>query len=158
MEAGPSSTHVVDCPPTGPAPSSLATPVLEGSAGLEGVLGELLPLRSAAPEAPEVPEKGSRRQMVFTEKTSFNGKRYRMFTAEEVRRHSTPDDCWLIAHGRVYDVTTFLQRHPAGDRSIMRHAGTDSTIDFDFHPVHAQKMWAPYLLGYVEGHESCTVS
>ena len=62
------------------------------------------------------------------------------------------------AHGRVYDVTTFLQRHPAGDRSIMRHAGTDSTIDFDFHPMHAQKMWAPYLLGYVEDHETCTIS
>ena len=102
----------------------MATPILEGSADLE----ELMPPRHAASEAPLVPQKQSaRRQMVFTEKTSFSGQRYRVFTAEEVRRHSTPDDCWLIAHGRVYDVTTFLQRHPAGDRSIMRHAGTDST-------------------------------
>ena len=153
MEAGPSSSTPVDNrPPTGPAPSS---PVLEGSAALE----ELLPLGLVAAEAPRVPDMASaKRQMVFTEKMSFSGKRYRVFTAEEVRRHSTPDDCWLIAHGRVYDVTTFLQRHPAGDRSIMRHAGTDSTIDFDFHPMHAQKMWAPYLLGYVEGHENCTIS
>ena len=155
MEAGPSATPADDRPPTGQAPSIMATPILEGSADLE----ELMPPRHAAAEAPRVPEKQSaRRQMVFTEKTSFSGQRYRLFTAEEVRRHSTPDDCWLIAHGRVYDVTTFLQRHPAGDRSIMRHAGTDSTIDFDFHPAHAQKMWAPYLLGYVEGHENCTIS
>jgi len=156
MEAGPSATPADDRPATGSAPSIMATPILEGSADLE----ELMPPRHAASEAPRVvPEKQSaRRQMVFTEKTSFSGQRYRVFTAEEVRRHSTPDDCWLIAHGRVYDVTTFLQRHPAGDRSIMRHAGTDSTIDFDFHPAHAQKMWAPYLLGYVEDHETCTIS
>ena len=155
MEAGPSATPADDRPATGSAPSIMATPILEGSADLE----ELMPPRHAAAEAPRVPEKQSaRRQMVFTEKTSFSGQRYRVFTAEEVRRHSTPDDCWLIAHGRVYDVTTFLQRHPAGDRSIMRHAGTDSTIDFDFHPAHAQKMWAPYLLGYVEDHETCTIS
>ena len=119
-----------------------------------------MPPQHVAAEAPRVPEKQTtRRQMVFTEKTSvFSGQRYRVFTAEEVRRHNTPHDCWLVAHGRVYDVTTFLQRHPAGDRSIMRHAGTDSTIDFDFHPAHAQKMWAPFMLGYVEGHETCTIS
>ena len=95
----------------------------------------------------------------YTEKCGISGKRWRVFTAEEVRRHNTPSDCWLIAHGRVYDVTSFLRRHPAGDQSILRHAGTDSTIDFDFHPQHAQKMWAPYQIGYVEGQQSsCTIS
>ena len=157
MEAGPSAAPADDRPPTGSTGSIMADPILEGSADL---LEERMPPQHVAAEAPRVPEKQTtRRQMVFTEKTSvFSGQRYRVFTAEEVRRHNTPHDCWLVAHGRVYDVTTFLQRHPAGDRSIMRHAGTDSTIDFDFHPAHAQKMWAPFMLGYVEGHETCTIS
>ena len=157
MEAGPSAAPADDRPDTGSTGSIMAAPILEGSADL---LEERMPPQHVAAEAPRVPEKQTtRRQMVFTEKTSvFSGQRYRVFTAEEVRRHNTPHDCWLVAHGRVYDVTTFLQRHPAGDRSIMRHAGTDSTIDFDFHPAHAQKMWAPFMLGYVEGHETCTIS
>ena len=157
MEAGPSAAPADDRPDTGSTGSIMAAPILEGSADL---LQERMPPEHVAAEAPRVPEKQTtRRQMVFTEKTSvFSGQRYRVFTAEEVSRHNTPHDCWLVAHGRVYDVTTFLQRHPAGDRSIMRHAGTDSTIDFDFHPAHAQKMWAPFMLGYVEGHETCTIS
>ena len=157
MEAGPSAAPADDRPDTGSTGSIMAAPILEGSADL---LEERMPPQHVAAETPRVPEKQTtRRQMVFTEKTSvFSGQRYRVFTAEEVRRHNTPHDCWLVAHGRVYDVTTFLQRHPAGDRSIMRHAGTDSTIDFDFHPAHAQKMWAPFMLGYVEGHETCTIS
>ena len=93
MEAGPSANPVDGYPPTEPAHSSLATPVLVGSIALEASLSS-----PTVAEAPRVPEKpSSRRQMVFTEKTCLNGKRYRVFTAEEVRRHSTPDDCWLIA-------------------------------------------------------------
>ena len=143
----------------GPAPASPTSPTLEGyDSG--GRREELLPLSPAAAEAPRAVRTATAERTVrCIEKQGLNGKRYRVFTAEEVRRHNTPDDCWLIAHGRVYDVTRFLQRHPAGDRSILRHAGTDSTIDFDFHPMHAQKMWAPFMLGYLEGHDSnCTVS
>ena len=83
--------------------------------------------------------------------------------AQAIDKHSQllPDHARLelealistLAHGRVYDVTAFLSQHPAGDRSILKHAGTDSTIDFDFHPHHAQKLWAPYMLGYVEGQD-----
>lgn len=73
---------------------------------------------------------------------------------EEIELHNTPGDCWLIAHGKVYDVTAFLSRHPAGEFAILRHGGTDSTTDFDFHSGKAQRMWAPYLLGHVETRSS----
>jgi|Transcript_55043 predicted heme/steroid binding protein len=82
----------------------------------------------------------------------------RYFTPQEIARHNTREDCWLVAHGRVYDVTEFVSRHPAGEFAIVRHAGTDSTSDFDFHPSKAQKMWDPYLLGYVEGSADCIIS
>ena len=78
------------------------------------------------------------------------------FSMEEVGRHSSPDDCWLAAHGKVYDVTAFLTKHPAGEFAILRHGGTDSTTDFDFHSSKAQRMWAPYLLGYVMPSGSST--
>ena len=58
-------------------------------------------------------------------------------------RHSSADDCWLISHGRVYNVTAFLRLHPAGEMAILRHGGQDSTVDFDFHPSRAQAISSP---------------
>lgn len=83
-------------------------------------------------------------------RTDVFGRRRRYFEPREIARHNQPDDCWLVAHGKVFDVTTFLQQHPAGEFAILRHAGTDSTTDFDFHSGRAQRMWAPYMLGYVD--------
>ena len=36
------------------------------------------------------------------------------YTKEEVASHKTLADCWLIINNRIYDVTQFLPRHPAG--------------------------------------------
>ena len=71
------------------------------------------------------------------------------FTVCDVARHKTADDCWLIAHGVVYDVTHFIPQHPGGTNSIIRHGGTDSSEDFDFHSRGAQLMWKDYRVGKV---------
>ena len=31
------------------------------------------------------------------------------YTVDEVRPHNNKDDCWIIIHDKVYDVTAFLQ-------------------------------------------------
>uniref|UniRef100_A0A7S1C712 Cytochrome b5 heme-binding domain-containing protein n=1 Tax=Bicosoecida sp. CB-2014 TaxID=1486930 RepID=A0A7S1C712_9STRA len=67
----------------------------------------------------------------------------------QVARHNTADDLWLIAHGKVYDVTPFLNKHPGGTRSLLRHAGQDSTVDFDFHSRGAQAAWKGFRIGTV---------
>lgn len=66
------------------------------------------------------------------------GRPARVYTRDEVAQHNTQSDCWLIAHGRVYDVTSFLSSHPAGARAILRHAGQEATEDFDFHSKSAK--------------------
>ena len=91
-------------------------------------------------------------------KTDYLGRTRRYFEQSEICKHCTANDCWLVAHGKVYDVMAFLSRHPAGEFAIVRHAGTDSTVDFDFHPMKAQKMWDPYLLGYVYNESECIIS
>lgn len=48
-------------------------------------------------------------------------------TKEEVAKHNKPDDCWVILHGFVYDVTCYLNVHPAGPPCIMLDAGADIT-------------------------------
>lgn len=84
------------------------------------------------------------------ERTDLFGRRNRYFSVEEIARHNKPDDCWLYAHGKVYNATTFLSHHPAGEQAILQRGGKNSTIDFDFHSSNAQRLWAPYHIGYVE--------
>merc|ERR1712086_892080 len=52
----------------------------------------------------------------------------------EVRKHSAPDDCWVVIHEKVYDLTDFLSEHPGGKKVILRYAGRDATPGFD--PIH----------------------
>ncbi|KAJ4163842.1 hypothetical protein LMH87_005546 [Akanthomyces muscarius] len=58
----------------------------------------------------------------------------RELDAAEVARHNTPESCWVILYGKVYDVTSFLTSHPGGSKIILALAGQDATEDYD--PVH----------------------
>ncbi|KAH7301141.1 hypothetical protein KP509_23G014300 [Ceratopteris richardii] len=70
-----------------------------------------------------------------------------IFTPEEVLSHNTPEDCWLIIHGKVYDVTSWVPRHPGGSL-IYVNVGKDSTQLFDsYHPLHVRKLLERYCIG-----------
>lgn len=51
------------------------------------------------------------------------------WTVDEVAQHSSKNDCWTIISGDVYNLTTFINRHPGGDE-ILRACGTDATTLF----------------------------
>ena len=79
------------------------------------------------------------------------------YTKCDVLLHQSIHDCWIIAHNKIYDVTSFIMEHPGGVQSILKHAGTDSTIDFDFHSNSARKLWNKYEIGVLipcEGESS----
>jgi L-lactate dehydrogenase (cytochrome) len=46
---------------------------------------------------------------------------------EEVQKHNTRQSCWVIIEGQVYDVTSFLDAHPAGAGIILKNSGKDAT-------------------------------
>ncbi|KAK1759474.1 FMN-dependent dehydrogenase-domain-containing protein [Echria macrotheca] len=64
-------------------------------------------------------------------------------TGVEVAKHSTEKDCWVIVHGRAYDVTEFLPEHPGGKKIILKYAGKDATEEFD--PIHPPDTLDKYL-------------
>ncbi len=35
-----------------------------------------------------------------------------VYSLEEVSKHNTRDDLWMIYKGKVYDCTSFLDEHP----------------------------------------------
>lgn len=49
-------------------------------------------------------------------------------------KHNTPESCWVVLYGKVYDVTEFLPSHPGGKKIILKLAGKDATEEYD--PVH----------------------
>ena len=54
---------------------------------------------------------------------------------EEVARHKSKDDLWVVLNGMVYDLTTFYKSHPGGAKLILDVAGMDATAQFEpFHP------------------------
>ncbi|KAL7411209.1 FAD binding domain-containing protein [Mrakia frigida] len=57
-------------------------------------------------------------------------KKMGVYTAEEVAKHNTKDDCWVIVSGEVLDVTKFLPDHPGGEKAIMLYSGRDATEEF----------------------------
>jgi hypothetical protein len=44
-------------------------------------------------------------------------------TLAECEQHTTEKDCWLIIHGKVYDVTDFLDEHPGGYDIVVSASG-----------------------------------
>ncbi|RSH77748.1 uncharacterized protein EHS24_002806 [Apiotrichum porosum] len=53
----------------------------------------------------------------------------------EVAKHNTPEDCWVVLEGKVYDLTAFAQIHPGGSNIIFANAGHDATAMFT--PTHS---------------------
>ncbi|RSH94257.1 hypothetical protein EHS25_004060 [Saitozyma podzolica] len=53
----------------------------------------------------------------------------------EVQKHNTPEDCWVVINGKVYDLTEFATSgHPGGAAPIQRVAGRDASAIFN--PLH----------------------
>ncbi|KAF4664579.1 hypothetical protein FOL47_005066 [Perkinsus chesapeaki] len=70
-------------------------------------------------------------------------------TMDEVAKHTTKDDCWIVVNGMVYNVTEWLPKHPGGPEIILQHAGQDASTDWNaIHPKDTmEKYGKPYELG-----------
>ena len=79
-----------------------------------------------------------------------------VYTSENVAVHNSEDDCWIIIDNIVYDVTSFISKHPGG-RSIVPSCGADATVVFNSkpnshtpHSERARSLADDYKIGVVE--------
>lgn len=71
------------------------------------------------------------------------------FTLKEVAQHCTYNDCWIILYDKVYNITDFLDLHPAGAAILLENAGTDATWNYKSsgHRPSDVEMLKPYFIG-----------
>ncbi|KAH7399221.1 L-lactate dehydrogenase [Phaeosphaeria sp. MPI-PUGE-AT-0046c] len=78
-----------------------------------------------------------------------------MIDGAEVQQHNSAESCWIVVHGRAYDVTEFLDEHPGGAPIILKCAGYDATDAYE--AIHSPDLITETLpssacLGLVEAN------
>jgi cytochrome b involved in lipid metabolism len=63
--------------------------------------------------------------------------------------HSKREDVWMSLHGKVYDVTKYLEDHPGGEEVLLDRGGKDGTEDFEDvgHSNEARKKLNEFEIG-----------
>lgn len=64
-------------------------------------------------------------------------------STEELGKHDTPDDAWIVINGTVWDVTEFAPKHPGGSEIIHEYIGQDATEAYN--EVHGPSLVAKQL-------------
>lgn len=62
---------------------------------------------------------------------STNTSQVKVFTMSEVATHSSETSCYSVVNGSVYDLTTWIDKHPGGERAIKSICGKDGTDGFN---------------------------
>ena len=60
---------------------------------------------------------------------SVNNTTEGVYTIEDVKQHDSKSSCWTIISESVYDITSYIPRHPGGEE-ILRACGADATTLF----------------------------
>jgi fatty acid desaturase len=84
-----------------------------------------------------------------------NGYKNNWYSWEEIIEHDRRDDCWVVIHGKVYDLTDFVAVHPGGE-IIYDGAGGDCTPMWEsYHPLKLARAGPPnkYCIGQVRDYE-----
>jgi len=74
------------------------------------------------------------------------------YTLDQVKKHNTKEDCWIVIQNKVYDVTEFLKEHPGGSSIIVSIAGQEATEYFEelHRPQILDEVGSPYIIGELE--------
>lgn len=72
------------------------------------------------------------------------------YTTAQVATHNNASDCWTIVNGAVYNVTSWISKHPGGQAAIKGMCGIDASAAFnDQHGGEGgpEKVLASFKLG-----------
>jgi len=73
------------------------------------------------------------------------------FTTAEVSTHNTAADCYLIISNKVYNVSSYLNKHPGGVQNITNVCGKEASSVFT--QIHSNRAWdllGAYYIGILK--------
>jgi cytochrome b5 len=75
-----------------------------------------------------------------------------LYTWEEIRKHNSDKDCWVVLYDNVLDVTKFLNHHPGGLDPINDLGGYNITNSFESigHSEYALNKTKEYIIGKLD--------
>nr|QFG75030.1 MAG: flavin containing amine oxidoreductase [Megaviridae environmental sample] len=75
-------------------------------------------------------------------------KSQKYYTMDEIKKHNKRTDAWILLNKKVYNVTSWIDKHPGGD-IILKWIGRDGTKQFNnIHPAYVKEKILPkYLIG-----------
>jgi L-lactate dehydrogenase (cytochrome) len=53
------------------------------------------------------------------------------YLLEEIKKHNTRESLWIIIDDYVFDVTSYMSKHPGGSQIFLKYGGTDCTKQFN---------------------------
>jgi uncharacterized membrane protein len=66
-----------------------------------------------------------------TPKATATSKVAGTYNSADLKKHSTPTNCWSAINGNVYDLTKWINRHPGGASVIKGLCGRDGSAGFN---------------------------
>lgn len=90
------------------------------SAGSSSIVYFGRPVMNISPSVPQAATQSQSSESVGT----------KTYTMQDVEAHNTRADCWSAIGGDVYDLTSWVSRHPGGEEKILRLCGTDGSNAF----------------------------
>ena len=55
---------------------------------------------------------------------------YEKYELDEIIKHNIKNDLWIIINKKVYNITSFVKRHPGDEKMFIRHTGEDLNKSF----------------------------
>ena len=75
-------------------------------------------------------KKEENEKLIRTEKIDQEKPKKSSLSLSDVEKHNNENDCWLVIDGKVYDVTSYIEKHPGGG-VIANYCGQEATEAFN---------------------------
>lgn len=78
------------------------------------------------------------------------------FTIDEVSKMADTSGCYIVvSNNKVYDVSSFINKHPGGKFVIKSKNGQEVSKAFKMHSEQAKKKWSNYQIGVLITTKTC---
>lgn len=83
------------------------------------------------------------------------------YTLAQVAAHNSAANCWSVVNGNVYNLTSWIARHPGGQSPIKGMCGVDASAAFNGQhsgTAAAKSMLASFQIGVLKASTTTTVT